>query len=98
MNLILPTSYNFNIFFADNMTTLDTICNQNSSPFRVWGGPSLFLIVHDAEDIETVLKSQHCLKRMYIYEFLRDSISDTVDGLFTSNGKDLSMKLIHLLV
>lgn len=80
------------------MKTLDTVCNQYNSPVRVWGGTSLLLIVHDAEDIETVLKSQHCLKRMYIYKFLRDSISDTVDGLFTSNGEDFLMKLIKLLV
>lgn len=51
------------------------------------------LIVHDADDIETVLKSPQSLKRMYIYEYIRDSISDTVDGLFTSSGKDL---LIHI--
>lgn len=80
------------------MKTLDSVCNQNNSPFRLWGGTSLFLIVHDAEDIETVLKSPHCLRRMYLYEFLRDSISDTVDGLFTSNGEYLLMQLVEQIV
>lgn len=55
---------------------------------RFWAGTTLFLVVHDVEDIETVLKSPHCLRRMYTYEFLREYISD-VDGLFTSNGEDL---------
>lgn len=70
------------------MTTLDTICQQYSSPCRMWAGTTLFLVAHDAEDIETVLKSPNSLKRMYIYEFIRDAISDTVDGLFTSSGND----------
>lgn len=43
-------------------------------------------MVHDREDIETIFKSNNCMKRLYNYEFIRDAISDKSDGLFTSHG------------
>lgn len=69
---------------------MDRMCKSYTSPFRFWAGTDLILMVHDAEDIDTILKSPHCLDRMYVYDFLREGISPTSDGLFTANGKHLS--------
>lgn len=87
-NLKLSNSdrVNFVIFFIENLKKLDEICETHSSPARLWIGPRLALVVHDVEDVETILKSPHCLNRMSNYVYLREGIFGDVDGLFTSGG------------
>lgn len=62
------------------------LCKRFRSPIRFWAGSELVLIVHDRDDIETVFKSNNCMRRLYNYDYIRDAISDKSDGLFTSHG------------
>lgn len=65
---------------------LRDICAQYQSPARFWAGTNMFLIAHDSEDIETIVKSPNCLTRLYNYKYIREAISEDADGLFTSSG------------
>lgn len=51
----------------------------------MWIGPKLFVIIHDICDVETILKSQHCLNKIFVYKFVKDGLGD-VDGMFTAEG------------
>lgn len=44
----------------------------------------MYIGLDNADDIETVLKSPHCLNKDTIYQYVRESLA--VDGLFTSEG------------
>lgn len=55
----------------------------------------MFLIAHDTEDIETIVKSPNCLKRLYNYKYIREAISEDADGLFTSHGNTFQLKIIN---
>lgn len=68
------------------MEIIDDHCKTYGSPVKIWGGTSFYLMVHDPEDVDFVLKSPHCQRRMYLYSFLREAICDRAEGLFTSNG------------
>lgn len=45
--------------------------NISKTPFRCWIGTTLYVIVKEPDDIESVLKSQHCLNRGRIYDFIK---------------------------
>lgn len=68
------------------MQLLINMCSKFNSPIRFWAGTNLFLIAHDTEDIETIVKSPNCLTRLYNYKYIREAISEDADGLFTSSG------------
>lgn len=68
------------------MEILDDTCSKYSSPISIWGGPNLFLLIHDPDDVDTILKSSYCQKRIYINKLLREGIHEKAEGLFTLNG------------
>lgn len=51
------------------------------TPCRFWLGPMLVIVLGKPEDIQTVLLSQKCLDKPYVYRFMDDNL-----GLFTAPG------------
>lgn len=72
------------------------LSNYYTSPFRLWNGPTLFVMVDNAEDAETILSSQHCYNKQDCYKYVREGIS--YDGLFTCDGKSVQnpQSYIHI--
>lgn len=67
------------------------MCQKYGSPLRLWLGPKMYLLLDNADDIETVLKSPHCLNKESVYHYVQESLS--VNGLFTLEGKIISSSL-----
>lgn len=76
-----------NIIFSsiENIKYLSGLSNYYTSPFRLWLGPTLIVMVDNADDAETILSSPYCLNKQDIYKYVREGIS--YDGLFTCDGK-----------
>lgn len=64
---------------------MDEIARKYSSPSRIWMGPNLYVFIHDAVSVETVLRARNCLDKPSVYEVVRDALG--ADGLFTLKGK-----------
>lgn len=48
---------------------------------RVWLGPELYVIIHDAVSAEIVTRSRYCLDKPSVYNIVREGLNG--DGLFT---------------
>lgn len=67
---------------ADNevsMQLIDKLYYEGETPFAAWFGPSLIIGIADPEDMQTILNSDACLDKPYLYEHLRNET-----GLFAS--------------
>lgn len=53
-------------------------------------GPSLFVVVDNADDAEAILSSPHCINKEDSYQYVREGIQ--YDGLFTVNGVCVCMQ------
>ncbi|XP_052890475.1 probable cytochrome P450 313b1 [Anopheles moucheti] len=47
------------------------ITKTYQSPCRVWLGPKLFVFIDNADDLQTVLNSPHCLEKADVYRFFQ---------------------------
>lgn len=45
----------------------------------------MYVALDNADDIETILKSPHCLNKDDVYHYVKECLG--VDGLFTAEGK-----------
>lgn len=63
---------------------IDEVCKKFPSPMRLWMGPDLYILVHDADCAEQVLKEKTALYKPKVYEAISDVLGG--HGLFTSNG------------
>ncbi|XP_055302031.1 probable cytochrome P450 313a4 [Sitodiplosis mosellana] len=52
-------------------TFLNIFDEVESTPLQMWLGPMLTIGISQPEDIETVLKSEDCLNKPYLYELLK---------------------------
>lgn len=48
---------------------------RSGTPFKMQIGPSFYVILDQPEDVKTVVMSQNCLDRPYVYDFLRSPLS-----------------------
>lgn len=48
---------------------------KEGTPFKAQIGPAFFVILDKPDDMKTVLMSQHCLDRPYIYDFIHRPFS-----------------------
>lgn len=79
--IIINSSY----FPIENIKYVSGLSKYYTSPFRFWIGPTLIVMVDNADDAEIILSSQHCLNKQDCYKYVREGIS--YDGLFTCDGK-----------
>lgn len=89
---------------TENIEYFNRLTARISGPMRIWLGPQLYVIIHDAVNAEIVLKSRHCLDKPSVYDIVRDGIGG--DGLFTmksvytwssSISLALSLPLEHII-
>lgn len=74
--------------FSGVANSFDSYAKKFKSPFRIWLGPKLVVVIADAENAELVLKSKDCLnKSMVFYNAVIDAIN--TDGLITLKGSEL---------
>lgn len=66
----------------ENVTFFDKLASQHKSPTRIWLGPDLYLFVHDAPSIETLMRSRTCVNKPFLYQGIREALGG--DGLFTA--------------
>uniref|UniRef100_A0A182NMT9 Uncharacterized protein n=1 Tax=Anopheles dirus TaxID=7168 RepID=A0A182NMT9_9DIPT len=63
------------IFFgkstAEQFRCVLDISKTYRSPCRVWLGPKLFVFIDNADDLQVVLNSQHCLEKADVYRFFQ---------------------------
>lgn len=73
-----------NFKFLDNVAYLDELAQKYVSPVRVWMGPNLYIFLHDAKSIDTLLRSKISLDKAPVYRAVREALGG--DGLFTSKS------------
>lgn len=63
------------------MKFLDEVTAHTPSPLRLWLGPQLYVVIHDAVNAEIVTKSRYCLDKPGVYDIVKDALGG--DGLFS---------------
>lgn len=54
---------------------IDKFLKEKGTPNKMWLGPVLTITLDKPEDVKTVLLSQHCLEKPYLYRFLPAELS-----------------------
>lgn len=68
------------------MTTLNGLFEETGGTFATWLGPQFVVGLSDPKSLQTVLNSNDCLEKAYIYKFLNNKT-----GLFTSDAETWKM-------
>ncbi|KAG5311951.1 CP4C1 protein, partial [Pseudoatta argentina] len=68
-------------YSEDYLSVWTKFTETYSSPFRIWIGPKLFIVVHELDQIKTILQNRHCLDKSYVYNCIKP-VFDT--GLVTA--------------
>lgn len=63
---------------------MDRICKKFPSPERIWFGPKVYALIHDAEDVESLLKPPDNLNKMDEYKMMENEME--IRGLITLDG------------
>ncbi|XP_046665741.1 cytochrome P450 4C1-like [Homalodisca vitripennis] len=63
------------------MAKILALCSRYESPFRIWMGPILLIMVSDPDNLQIVLNSSKTLEKGSLYRFFRDAAGT---GLFTA--------------
>ncbi|KAG5305542.1 CP4C1 protein, partial [Acromyrmex insinuator] len=58
-------------YSEDYLSVWTKFTETYSSPFQIWIGPKLFIVVHELDQIKTILQNRHCLDKSYVYNCLK---------------------------
>lgn len=65
------------------------VSSKYKNPSRLWLGPDLYVIIHDADSAEMIFKLRYCNDRPDIYDLFLDLGGD---GLFTLQSKPIKQQ------
>lgn len=71
------------------MEAVADLFSNPKTPAAAWFGPKLVVGIARPEDMQTVLMSNNCLQKGYMYEFMHNK-----RGMFTSDG---NFRVVHSL-
>lgn len=74
---------------------MDKICKKFPSPERIWFGPKAYALIHDAEDVESLLKPSNNLNKMDEYKMMENEMG--IRGLITLDGKQIKTHIRSML-
>lgn len=60
---------------------IQKVCEEYTTPLRIWIGPMLLIYVSKPMDIQKILNSNKCLDKMYIYKMF-----GWESGVLSTNG------------
>lgn len=66
--------------FIEVLEEVANLCKE-STPFYAWFGPMLVIGIARPEDMQTILSSNNCLQKGYMYKFMHNR-----SGIFASDG------------
>lgn len=50
---------------------INELAENYASPFRIWIGNKLFIVIYEPDHIKTILQSRHCLEKNIMLEFFK---------------------------
>lgn len=74
----IPLIGNLTFFMGKSLHVYEEfigIILKEGTPFKAQIGPAFFVLLDQPEDMKTVLMSQHCLDKPYIYDFIHRPFS-----------------------
>lgn len=64
------------------MSAVANICKDEGTPFSVWMGPMLVIGIANPDDMQTILSSNNCIQKGYMYKFVNNTT-----GIFSSDAE-----------
>ncbi|KAG7188272.1 hypothetical protein KM043_007938 [Ampulex compressa] len=75
---------------ADIYDSAVKLLNSYTSPFRIWLGNFLYIVVSDADQLKTILLSQHAIEKDYIYKLFHPWVGT---GIITASETTMDVDL-----
>ncbi|XP_018359040.1 PREDICTED: cytochrome P450 4C1-like, partial [Trachymyrmex cornetzi] len=66
----IGSTYHFLQRSKDFLNICTKFTETYPSPFRIWIGPKLIIVIYEPDQIKTILQNRHCLNKSLLYKLL----------------------------